>query len=152
MFEAWLIAPLSALISILVGFYFYHYVNKQDSGTKQMQEIATAIQEGADAFLKREYTTLAIFVGVVAVLLCLFLPSPLWTATEPIRNVQLTLAYVFGSFCSALAGYLGLNVATKANLKAAKAAQEGLNKEFPIGFRGGAVMGLAVVGLGLLGI
>lgn len=152
MFEAWLIAPLSALISILVGFYFYHYVNKQDSGTKQMQEIATAIQEGADAFLKREYTTLAIFVGVVAVLLCLFLPSPLWTATEPIRNVQLTLAYVFGSFCSALAGYLGLNVATKANLKAAKAAQEGLNKAFPIGFRGGAVMGLAVVGLGLLGI
>jgi K(+)-stimulated pyrophosphate-energized sodium pump len=67
-------------------------------------------------------------------------------------NIQLALAYMFGSFCSALAGYLGLNVATKANAKVANAAQKGLNKAFPIGFRGGAVMGLAVVGLGLLGI
>ncbi|MEM3596837.1 MAG: sodium-translocating pyrophosphatase [Candidatus Bathyarchaeia archaeon] len=149
----WLIAPISALISILVGIYFYYYVEKQDSGTKRMQEIAAAIKEGADAFLRREYTTLAMFVVVVAVLLCIFLPTPIWTAdADPLRNIQLTFAYVFGSFCSAMAGYLGLNVATKANLKAASASREGLNKAFPIGFRGGAVMGLAVVGLGLLGI
>lgn len=148
----WLIAPISALISILVGIYFYYYVEKQDSGTKRMQEIAAAIREGADAFLKREYTTLAMFVAVVAVLLCIFLPTPLWATSEPLRNIQLTFAYVFGSICSATAGYLGLNVATKANLKAASASREGLNKAFPIGFRGGAVMGLAVVGLGLLGI
>jgi K(+)-stimulated pyrophosphate-energized sodium pump len=152
MFEPWLIAPLSAVISILVGLYFYHYVNKQESGTKKMQEIAAAIKEGADAFLRREYTALAIFIVIVAVLLCIFLPTPIWQTSMPIENVQLTLAYVFGSFCSALAGYLGLNVATKANVKTANASKEGLNRAFPIGFRGGAVMGLAVVGLGLLGI
>ncbi|MGQ9531093.1 MAG: sodium-translocating pyrophosphatase [Candidatus Bathycorpusculaceae bacterium] len=152
MFEAWFIAPLSAIISIVVGLYFYRYVEKQESGTKRMQEIAIAIKEGADAFLRREYSILAMFVAVVAVLLCIFLPTPLWQTDKPLENVQLTLAYVFGSFCSALAGYLGLNVATKANEKAANAAKEGLNKAFPIGFRGGAVMGLAVVGLGLLGI
>jgi len=150
--EPWLIAPLSALISIVVGLYFYRYVDKQDSGTKKMQEIAFAIKEGADAFLRREYTTLAIFVVIVATLLCVFLPSPLWLTQEPLKNVQLTVAYMFGSFCSGLAGLLGLNIATKANTKAANAAKEGLNKAFPIGFRGGAVMGLAVVGAGLIGI
>jgi len=152
MIEPWLIAPLSALISILVGIYFYHYVNKQDSGTKKMREIASAIKEGADAFVRREYKTLAIFVVVVAILICIFLPEPLWQTQEPLKNVQLTIAYMFGSFCSALAGVLGLSIATKANTKTANAAREGLNKAFPIGFRGGAVMGFAVVGAGLLGI
>ena len=152
MFEPWLVAPLSALISVIVGLYFHHYVNKQDSGTARMQEIAAAIKEGADAFLRREYTVLAMFVVVVAVVICIFLPKPLWEPHDMLINIQLALAYMFGSFCSALAGYLGLNVATKANAKVANAAQKGLNKAFPIGFRGGAVMGLAVVGLGLLGI
>ena len=152
MFEPWIIAPISALISIIVGVYFYYYVKKQDSGTKRMQEIAAAIEEGANAFIRREYMVLAIFVAVVAVLLCIFLPEPLWQTQKPIENVELTLAYIFGSFCSALAGVIGLRIATKANTKAANAAREGLNKAFPIGFRGGAVMGLAVVGAGLLGI
>jgi K(+)-stimulated pyrophosphate-energized sodium pump len=152
MFEPWIIAPISALISIMVGVYFYYYVKRQDSGTKRMQEIASAIEEGANAFIRREYTVLAIFVAVVAVLLCIFLPEPLWQTQKPIENVELTLAYIFGSFCSALAGVIGLRIATKANTKAAHAAKEGLNKAFPIGFRGGAVMGLAVVGAGLLGI
>jgi len=152
MFEPWFVAPLSALISVIVGLYFYHYVNKQDNGTERMQEIAAAIKEGADAFLRREYTVLAMFVVVVAVIICIFLPQPLWEPHDLMLNIQLSIAYMFGSFCSALAGYLGLNVATKANAKVTNAAQKGLNKAFPIGFRGGAVMGLAVVGLGLLGI
>jgi len=152
MVEPWLIAPVSALISILVGLYFYRYVDKQDSGTKRMQEIASAIREGANAFLKREYRTLAIFVTIVAALMLIFLPSPLWLSSAPLENVELGAAYLFGSFCSAVAGLLGMNVATKANTKAANAAKEGLNKAFPIGFRGGAVMGLSVVGVGLLGI
>lgn len=152
MFEPWFIAPISAVISIFVGLYFYYYVNKQDSGTERMKEIAAAIRQGANAFLKREYTVLAMFVTVVAMLIIIFLPSPIWTSSEPVKNVQLTGAYVFGSFCSALAGLLGMNVATRANTKAANAAKEGLNKAFPIGFRGGAVMGLAVVGIGLIGI
>jgi len=152
MFEVWFIAPLSALVSILVGLYFYRYVNKQDSGTERMMEISGAIKEGAAAFIRREYTTLAIFVSIVAIIIAIFLPQPIWASDNLMLNLQLPIAYMFGSFCSALAGYLGLNVATKANAKVANAAKSGLNKAFPIGFRGGAVMGLSVVGVGLLGI
>ena len=152
MFEIWFIAPLSALVSILVGLYFYNYVNKQDSGTERMREISGAIKEGAAAFIRREYTTLAIFVVIVAIIIGIFLPQPIWASDNLTLNLQLPIAYMFGSFCSALAGYLGLNVATKANAKVANAAKSGLNKAFPIGFRGGAVMGLSVVGVGLLGI
>jgi K(+)-stimulated pyrophosphate-energized sodium pump len=150
-FEPWLIAPIASLISILVGLYFYRYVEKQDSGTEKMREISDAIRLGARAFLKREYTVLFMFVGVVSVLLLIFLPSPIWTG-NPLDNVTLMLAYIFGSTFSALAGFLGLTIATKANAKVANGAQQGLNRAFPIGFRGGAVMGFAVVGIGLLGI
>lgn len=150
--SVWLIAPISALLSILVGMYLYYYVNKQSSGTKRMQEISTAIKEGANAFLRREYTILAIFVLVVATLIGIFLPSPVWLSENPLRNLSLSLAYLFGAFCSALAGFFGMDVATRANAKAANAAREGLNRAFPIGFRGGAVMGLSVVGFSLLGI
>jgi len=136
----WIIAPITALASILVAIYLYFYVNKQNSGTDKMKEIAGAIQEGARAFLKVEFKYLAVFVIVVAAALAIFL--------DPIMAV----AYVFGSICSALAGYLGMTVALKANVKSAFAAKQGLNKAFPIAFRGGAVMGLAVVGLALLGI
>jgi len=150
-FEPWLIAPLSAAISVLVGLYFYRYVERQDSGTERMKEISGAIKQGAAAFIRREYTVLAMFITVVAILIGVFLPQPLWENHNLALNLQLPLAYMFGSFCSALAGYLGLNVATKANAKVANAAQGGLNRAFPIGFRGGAVMGLLVVGVGLLG-
>jgi K(+)-stimulated pyrophosphate-energized sodium pump len=150
-FEPWLIAPIASLISILVGLYFYRYVEKQDSGTEKMREISDAIRMGARAFLKREYTVLFMFVGVVSVLLLIFLPTPIW-AGDPLSNISLTLAYIFGSVFSALAGFLGLTIATKANAKVANGAQQGLNRAFPIGFRGGAVMGFAVVGIGLLGI
>src|SRR3972149_10093306 len=152
MFEPWLIAPIAALISILAGLYFYRYVDKQDSGTERMKEISLAIKEGSQAFLKREYTILAIFVIVVGTLIGIFLPLPIWTNANPIQNLSLSLAYFFGAFCSALAGYFGMDIATKANAKAAYAARDGINKAFPIGFRGGAVMGLAVVGFSLLGI
>ncbi len=151
LFESWLIAPISALISILVGFYLYYYINKQDSGTQKMRDISVAIKEGANAFLKREYTILAVFVFVVAILLGIFLPTPIWIG-DPFQNMSLALAYVFGAFCSASAGFFGMDVATRANAKTANAAKEGLNKAFPIGFRGGAVMGLSVVGFSLLGI
>ena len=152
MFEPWLMAPLSAIVSVLVGLYFYRHVDKQDSGTERMKEISGAIKQGADAFIKREYTVLAIFITVVAVLIGIFLPQPLWENHNLTLNLQLPIAYMFGSFCSALAGYLGLSIATKANAKVANAAQGGLNKAFPIAFRGGAVMGLSVVGVGLLGV
>jgi len=136
----WTIAPITAAASILVAIYLYFYVTKQSSGTAKMQEISDAIQEGARAFLKVEFKYLAVFVAVVAVVLAIFL------------NPIMAVAYIFGSICSALAGFLGMTVALKANVKSANAAKQGLNRAFPIAFRGGAVMGLAVVGLALLGI
>ena len=136
----WTIAPITASISILVAIYLYFYINKHSSGTDNMKDIAASIQEGARAFLKVEFEYLAVFVVVVALVLAIFL-SPI-----------MAVAYVFGSVSSALAGYLGMSVALKANVKSAYAAKDGLNKAFPIAFRGGAVMGLAVVGLALLGI
>src|SRR3990172_372026 len=152
MFEPWYIAPIAAVISILAGLYFYRYVDKQDPGTERMKEISLAIKEGSRAFLRREYTILAVFVVVVGSLIGIFLPVPIWLNANPIQNLTLSLAYFFGAFLSALAGYFGMDIATKANTRAAYAARGGLNKAFPIGFRGGAVMGLAVVGFSLLGI
>ncbi len=120
--ELWMVAPLAALVSIVVAAYLLLYVNKQDSGTAKMREIAGAIQEGANAFLKREFLYLAVFVAVVATVLAIFLPK------GPIMGVS----YVFGSICSGLAGYFGMTVALKANVRSAHAAKEGLNKAFPI--------------------
>jgi K(+)-stimulated pyrophosphate-energized sodium pump len=148
----WTIAPIAAVASMLVAIYLYFYVNRQSSGTDKMREIAGAIQEGARAFLKREFMYLAVFVVVMATILGVLLPEPFWTTENLTQNLSVTLAYIFGSICSALAGYLGMAVALKANVRSAHAAKEGLNKAFPIAFRGGAVMGLAVVGLALLGI
>jgi len=82
-FEPWLMAPLSAIVSVLVGLYFCRYVDKQDSGTERMKEISGAIKQGADAFIKREYTVLAIFITVVAVLIGIFLPEPLLGERQP---------------------------------------------------------------------
>jgi K(+)-stimulated pyrophosphate-energized sodium pump len=150
--EEWLMAPISAVISLLVALYLYYYVKKQDSGTKRMREISDAIKEGADAFLRREYSILAIFVVIVAIVLGIFLPEPIWTTTNAVNNLSLALAYMFGSFCSALAGLLGMDVAVKGNVRTANATKHGIDKAFPIAFRGGATMGLASVGLAVLGI
>jgi len=136
----WIIAPISALASVVAGGFLYSYVSRKDSGTERMREIAAAIKEGADAFLKREYVTLAYFVAVMSAALAVFI--------DPI----MAPLYIFGSACSALAGYFGMQVALKANVRTANAARKGINYAFPIAFRGGAVMGLSVVGMGLLGI
>jgi len=139
--ELWTIAPLAGLASIAFAAYLFVYVNKQDSGTPKMREIAGAIQEGANAYLKRQNKTLAVFVFVIAIVLGI-----------AFRDYKMALAYVIGSIFSALAGYFGLNVAVKANVRTTSAAGKGLNKAFPVAFYGGAVMGLSVVGSALLGI
>ncbi|UCG37596.1 MAG: sodium-translocating pyrophosphatase [Candidatus Bathyarchaeota archaeon] len=141
-----LTAPISAVVAVVFSIYLYFYVNSKSAGTARMQEISEAIKEGARAFLKREYTALAIFVVVMAVVLTLAL------GIFMDMGVEIGPAYIFGSICSAIAGFLGMEVAVRANVRTANAAQDGLNKAFPIAFRGGAVMGLSVVGLALLGI
>ena len=105
-----------------------------------MKEVAAAIEEGAAAYLKREYMVLAIFVGIMALALSYLLNSQM-----------IGVAYILGSAASALAGWFGMHVAVKANVKSANAARKGLNQAFPVAFYGGAVMGLSIVGVALLG-
>ena len=145
----WLfIAPVAGLISILAAVYLYFYVSRQDSGNEKMREISGAIREGANAYLRRQYSTLAIFVFVVAIVLLIVF----WNPSNWIQGPSRAFSYVLGSLCSALAGFFGMNVALKANVRTANGARSGLNKAFPVAFFGGAVMGLSVVGLALIGI
>jgi len=145
--ELW-IAPLAGLASIAFAVYLFFYVNKQDSGNPKMQEISAAIKEGANAYLKRQFSTLAIFVFIVAIVLLI----AFWNPENIIQAPSRVMAYVLGSISSGLAGYFGMNVALKANVRTANGARSGLNKAFPVAFYGGAVMGLSVVGLALIGI
>ncbi len=135
-----MIAPISGIASIIVAFYLYFHVKRQDIGTPKMKEISDAIREGAVAYLKRQYMTLAVFSAIVTVFIAVLL------------DYNQAIAYVVGSICSALAGFLGMDVALHANVRTAQAARKDLKNAFSIGFYGGAVMGLAVVGLALLGV
>ncbi len=143
----------SIIVSILafgVAAYFYHWVNALPTAEGNIAEIGGLIRAGAYTFLKTEYKMLARFAAVVVVLIILFFPTPIWKG-EPLENVMMALAYVMGSVLSALAGWVGISVSTIANVKAASAARKGLAPSFMAGFRGGAVMGMAVVGTSLLG-
>lgn len=127
------------LLGVLYALYTSSWVNKQDSGTERMREISDAIKEGAEAFLKREYKTVAI-VGIVLTVLLVFLG--VWTA----------VGFVIGVIGSALAGYIGMMVSVRANVRTTQAAHGGLNAALKVAFKGGAVTGMMVVGLALLSI
>ena len=145
-------APLGAMgaggLALVFAAYFFARVQAEDPGTARMQEIAAAIQEGAMAFLRREYRTLVVFVLVVAAVI---LAVGLATPAESMQPLT-ALAFVLGATCSATAGYVGMRSATRANVRTAQAATNGLNRALGVAFSGGAVMGLTVVGLGLLGL
>jgi K(+)-stimulated pyrophosphate-energized sodium pump len=141
MIDLWLIAPISSVLSIIIGLFLFNYVNSKDAGTDRMKQIAGWIREGSRSFLKTEYTYLGVFVAVMAIILSLAL------------GVKIGVTYVFGTILSGAAGIIGMEIAVKANVRTANAAKKGgLNEAFPIAFRGGAVMGLMVVGLALLGV
>jgi K(+)-stimulated pyrophosphate-energized sodium pump len=136
-----LYAALGGLGGLVVAFLVYHYVRRQSDGSSAMQDLAGLIETGAMAFLRREYTILLPFLLLVALLLSLAVGTPTG------------MAYVFGGLCSIAAGFFGMKAATKANVRTAEAARaEGQGKALRIAFNGGAVMGLAVASLGLLGI
>jgi K(+)-stimulated pyrophosphate-energized sodium pump len=134
-------APIfAALLSLIFAGMLTVRVLKQDQGNEAMINIAVAIQEGSMAFLKREYTYLAGFVIIVTIIVAVLVET------------QTAVAYVLGALVSAGTGYLGMMVATRANVRTAAAAQKGLNPALQVAFSSGAVMGLSVVGLGLLGV
>lgn len=151
---AFIMSIAVAAIAFLVALYFYAWVKKQPSSNPTIAKVGDLIQKGAKTFLRREYTLLVWFAGIAGVLILLFLPEPIWQAggRPIIDNVYMAASYIFGTMLSALAGVIGIQVATIANKKAAEAATKGIQPSFLAGFRGGAVMGMAVVGFSLLGV
>ena len=138
--------PLLGVIALIFAFYKASWVNRQDPGTEKMIEISGYVREGAMAFLKREYKILAIFVAVVAVLLA----YANWNSND--SSPVIAISFVLGAFCSALAGFFGMRIATSANVRTTNAARQSLNKALQVAFSGGTVMGMSVVGLGILGL
>lgn len=135
----------AGIAGLLYTFWKSSWVSKQDAGTKKMQNIAEHIAEGAMAFLKAEYRVISIFVVSVAVLLGV-------SANSEVSSPFVAVSFIVGAFCSALAGFIGMKVATKANVRTTNAARKGLGAALEIAFAGGSVMGLGVVGLGVLGL
>jgi len=141
-----LLVPLAGLLALGYAFLRTRWVNAQPVGTERMAEIAADIQEGAAAFLRREYRVLVVFVIVVAALLLVA------NLTKADSSPLIALSFVVGALCSALAGFFGMRVATKANVRTTNAARTGLGPALNVAFSGGLVMGLSVVGLGLFGL
>lgn len=140
-----------SLLSFLFAVWLNRWIKSQPSSNKRIAEVGGLIRSGANTFLSKEYRVLARFAGIAALLILIFLPSPIWTGNV-IENVTMTIAYLCGTIFSAIAGVIGIRVATVANIKTAEAAQKGIKPSFMSGFRGGAVMGMAVVGSTLLGV
>lgn len=139
-----------SLISFGVAAYFYYWVKALPTAEGSISYIGGLIRKGAFTFLSREYRILFYFVLVVSLFMLVFFPQPFW-AGNILTNISMVVAYILGSVFSGLAGFIGISIATIANVKAATAAREGLAPAFMAGFRGGAVMGMAVVGTSLFG-
>ena len=136
-------ALASGVIALAFAWWKTQWINKQDAGTDRMKEIGAAVREGAMAFLSREYKVLSLVVVLVAIVLA---------AINQGAVKLVSLAFVFGAFCSGLSGFFGMRVATAANMRTTHAARTGLPAALQVAFSGGAVMGMSVVGLGLFGL
>ncbi|MDP2068762.1 MAG: sodium-translocating pyrophosphatase [Lutibacter sp.] len=138
--------PLFGIAALVFVFFKNSWVTKQDGGNEKMARIAKNIADGAMSFLKAEYKILSIFVVAVAILL--YFKGTYETGS----NGMVAVSFIVGAFCSGLAGFIGMKVATKANVRTTQAARTSLGKALEVAFAGGAVMGLGVVGLGVLGL
>jgi len=141
-----LLVPIFGVSALLYTYLQSNWVSKQDSGNEKMKEIASHIANGAMAFLKAEYKILTYFVIIVAVLLGIMGMS------NANSHWSIGLAFVLGAVFSALAGFIGMKIATKSNVRTAEAAKTSLSKALKVSFTGGSVMGMGVAGLAVLGL
>ncbi|MGA2160810.1 MAG: sodium-translocating pyrophosphatase [Methanoregula sp.] len=147
MFELPVVIIIS-IIALIVAGLLARSVLSQDEGTPKMKEVADAIRVGAEAFIKRQYSTIAILAIVLAVIIfCVY-----FVTGQQQFAVDTSLAYLFGAFCSALAGVIGMSVAVRSNVRTAAAAQKSAAKALETSFRGGAISGLIIVSMSLLGV
>ena len=150
------IALIAGFVALGFGAGLIAWVMRQDQGNQAMQDIAKSIQEGSSAFLRREYAYIAVFVVVIFAALWVFIDADvLDKMPDRVTSRALpatALAYLVGAFGSGLAGFIGMNVAVRANVRTTAAAQRGLNHALRVAFSSGAVMGMTVVGIGILGI
>jgi K(+)-stimulated pyrophosphate-energized sodium pump len=144
-----LIATLSGLLSLGIAIYLYHFVSNKDAGTPTMKEIASAIEEGAKTYLRRQNITLAFFViGMAALLGILYT----FTYSNSLNGLSVAISYILGSVFTSIAANVGMIAAVKANVRTTQAARTDLKNAFSIAFYGGAVMGFFTVGMALLGV
>ncbi|MDF2539588.1 MAG: putative rane protein [Herbinix sp.] len=144
-------AIIVSFLAFGTAFWLYKWVASQPSSNKRIAEVGKLIRNGANTFLAKEYKTLARFCAVAAIVIFLFLPVPIWNSNIT-DNLTMAIAYLVGTVFSAIAGKVGISIATIANMKSAEAATKGIKPSFMSGYRGGAVMGMAVVGSSLLGV
>ncbi len=147
--ELLLLAPIAGLVSLVFAAFFAVYTLKQDSGSEEMNAISGAIQEGASAYLNREYRTIAVVAVIIALILVVALASGFEGGY--FDSGRVALGFLVGAAGSAAAGYIGMSVSTRSNTRVAQAASSGVRNALDIAFKGGAVTGLSVVGLALLG-
>src|SRR5687768_15602062 len=140
------LVPVMGVIGLLYTLIKFKWVSKQDAGTPRMKEISTYIADGAMAFLRAEWKILGYFVVIVAILLGVM------ASANPHSHWAIAISFIIGAVFSATAGYIGMRVATKANVRTAHAARTSLKKALNVSFTGGAVMGLGVAGLAVLGL
>ena len=157
--NTWLyISIIASIISIGVAVFLYFWVKRQDPGTEKAQEVASWIREGAQTYLKRLYFALTVVALILAFIIGIVFSFDLadvaagQATIQPLNGIQMALAFISGSVCSAIAGYMGMGIAVEANVRTATAANESLNKAFKLSFYAGSVMGLAMVGLAVLGM
>jgi K(+)-stimulated pyrophosphate-energized sodium pump len=157
--QPWIFAAIIAgVVSLGVAIWLYIWVNRQDAGSEEAQEVATWIRDGARTYLRRLYlalTLVSVALGVIIAIVFSFDIEHVGmgaVALSPSRGITMAMTFVVGAICSAIAGYMGMTVAVSANVRSAAAANASLNRAFKVAFYAGSVMGLAMVGLAIIGM